>query len=131
MATSPNLGRAELQILQHVTDHPHATVGEVARHFAVTTGLARTTVLTVMERLRRKGYLSRRRKGGVYQYFPRLSKANLLRNLVRDFVEGTLGGSLEPFMAYLAQNAEVSPEQLGELRRLVHDLDQQRKEGER
>src|SRR5205085_786174 len=98
MSPPANLGRAELQIWQHIADHHPATVGEVARHFAETTGLARTTVSTVMERLRRKGYLTRKRSQGVYQYSPKVPKASLLRDLVRDFVEGALGGSLAPFV---------------------------------
>jgi CubicO group peptidase (beta-lactamase class C family) len=40
----------------------------------------------VMERLRKTGYLRRRKAGGVYQYSPSLPKADLLRSLVRDFV---------------------------------------------
>ena len=57
MAQSPlSLGRAELEILQYVVDRNPIRVGEVAEHFAGAGGKARTTILTVMERLRTKGY---------------------------------------------------------------------------
>ena len=57
-----------------VGDHHPISVGEVAEHFANTTGQARTTVLTTMERLRRKGHLSRKRRQGRLSIFPQSSQ---------------------------------------------------------
>lgn len=117
------LGRAELEILRIVTDRAPVTVGEVAEHVAETTGQARTTVLTVMERLRSKGYLSRRKVRGKYHYSPRIDKTELLRGLVQDFVEGALGGSVSPFLAYLSENARLSDAEIANLKRLVRELE--------
>ncbi len=58
------LGRLELDVLQYIADHHPISVREVAAHFAATSGQARTTLLTVMERLRAKGYLKRRKAAG-------------------------------------------------------------------
>ena len=68
-----------------------------------------------MERLRAKGYLVRRKKGGVYRYSPKRSQADVLRNLVADFVRQALGGSVSPFVAYLAEDADLDDEQVHEL----------------
>jgi len=35
----------------------------------------------------------------------------MLRDLVRDFVTKSLGGSLEPFVAYLAEEARLTDEE--------------------
>ena len=48
------LGRLELDVLRYVADHHPISVREVAAHFAAASGQARTTVLTVMQRLRGK-----------------------------------------------------------------------------
>ena len=129
MVSRPStIGQAELEILHYIADHQPVTVREVADHIANTKGHARTTVLTVMDRLRQKGYLTRKKVGGVYQYSPRVPKSELLQSLVREFVEKSLGGSLQPFVAYLAQEANVTDEQLAELKRLVRELNAQRKE---
>ena len=58
----------------------------------------RIHVLTVMERLRDKGYVSRRKEDGVFRYAPCAEKAELLRGLVREFVETTLAGSVSPWV---------------------------------
>jgi predicted transcriptional regulator len=116
------VGRAEMEILHYVQDHHPVTVRDVADHFAESHGHVRTTILNVMERLRKKGFLTRRKAEGVFQYEPRVGKADLLRSLVRDFVEKTLGGSLSPFVAYLSREAKLSEEEVTELRELVAEL---------
>jgi predicted transcriptional regulator len=120
------IGREEMQVLRYVADRHPVSVREVADHVAATSGKARTTVLTVMERLREKGYLVRRRKGGVYLYSPKRSQADVLRNLVADFVREALGGSVSPFVAYLAEEANLNDGEVRELARLVADLEAQR-----
>jgi len=120
-------GSTEIELLRYIGDHHPISVGEVAEHVAKTTGQARTTVLTIMERLRKKGHLTRRQIGGVYRYSPKVSKPDLLRGLVKDFVDTTLGGSLSPFVAYLSENGPISEDDLATLKRLVQDLENQRK----
>ncbi len=122
------LGKTELEILRYITDHHPISVGQLADHVAATSGQARTTVLTTMERLRRKGYLRRKKVQGVYRYWPKMAKDELLRQLVGNFVETALGGSLSPFVAFLADSGPLSDAELAALRRLVRDLDRQRKE---
>jgi predicted transcriptional regulator len=116
------VGRAELEILHYVQDHHPVSVRDVADHFAEARGHVRTTILNVMERLRKKGFLTRKKSGGVFQYQPRVGKADLLRSLVNDFVEKTLGGSLSPFVAYLSRDAKLSDRELNELKQVVSGL---------
>ena len=98
------------------------TVREVAGHMSETTGQARTTVLTFMERLREKGFLTRRKVRGVNRYSPRIDKNELMQSLVRDFVDGVLGGNVSPFVAYLNSASELTEEEMSELRGLVDRL---------
>lgn len=123
------LGSTEIDILRYLGDHPSLKVGDVADHFAQTTGQARTTILTIMERLRKKGHLTRRRIEGVYRYSPVVPKGDLLRELIKTFVDTTLAGSVSPFVAYLSESGPVSEEDLDQLKRLVRDLERSRKGG--
>src|SRR5580704_17583941 len=112
MQEQPNIGRAEMDILRYITDHHPVTVRQVADHVSETKGHVRTTVLNVMERLRQKGYLARKKAGGVFHYSPRLPKEELVRSLVSDFVSRTLGGSLSPFVAFLVHEAKLDEAEL-------------------
>jgi predicted transcriptional regulator len=98
-------------------------VGVAAQQFGVPRGLARTTILTIMERLRKKGYLARSKHERPARYSPRISQNKVEQGLVREFVEKTLAGSLSPFVAYLADAKDVTDEELVQLRRLVDDLE--------
>jgi predicted transcriptional regulator len=124
------LGSTEIEVLRYLGDHGPLAVGDVAAHFASTTGQARTTILTMMERLRTKGYLTRKLVGGVYRYAAKVPKDVLLRGLVKGFVDTTLAGSVSPFVAYLSEGGPVSADDLEQLRQLVRDLEQGRKDGD-
>ena len=120
--TTPALGEQELEVLRFISDRAPVTVGEVAREWGEPRNLARTTVLTMMERLRKKSFLERtprEKENNTFEYRPAVQKADLMRSLVADFVEKTLGGSLAPFMAYLTDAQSLSERERGELRRLV------------
>jgi predicted transcriptional regulator len=121
------LGSTEIEILRYIGDHHPITVGEVAEHVAQTTGQARTTVLTIMERLRRKGHLIRRQVQGIFRYSPKVPKQDLLRGLVRHFVKTALGGSVSPFVAYLSEAEPISKDDLETLKRLVRGIEDRRK----
>jgi predicted transcriptional regulator len=116
------LAPAQLETLRYIQDHHPVTVRQVADHLAETRGLTRTTALNQMERLRQKDYLIRELAGGIYHYSPAQSKGQLLRSLVREFVQQALGGSLEPFVTYLAEEGEITDEQLERLQRRVEEL---------
>ena len=121
------LGSTEIEVLRYIGDHHPIKVADVAEFMAQTSGQARTTILTTMERLRTKGHLTRRRIDGTYHYSPKLPKHDLLLGLVKTFVDTTLGGSVSPVVAYLSENGPVSERDLEQLKQLVRDLDQQRK----
>jgi predicted transcriptional regulator len=124
-----SVGAQELLLLRHIARGGPSSVGQVADRFGQGLGLARSTVLTMMERLRRKGYLTRRRVKGVFVYASSTRDEDLLRDVVGSIVQRALEGSVSPFVAYLAQRSEVSDEELDELERLVERLRSQRKGG--
>ena len=123
-----SIGDQELALLQYVAAMGGATVGQAAEGFGVPRGLARSTVLTMMERLRQKGHLDRRQVAGVYRYSSPASPGQVMQNVVLTFVEKTLGGSVSPFVTYLTEEARVSDEELVELEELVAKLQSLRRE---
>ncbi|HXO21588.1 MAG TPA: BlaI/MecI/CopY family transcriptional regulator [Thermoanaerobaculia bacterium] len=123
-----SIGDQELALLKYVAEAGAVTVGQAAEGFGAPRGLARSTVLTMMERLRAKRHLRRRRVDGVFQYTSPASPAELLTGVVKSFVETTLAGSVSPFVTYLTETAEVSDAELADLERLVARLQAQKKE---
>jgi predicted transcriptional regulator len=120
--TQQSIGEQELALLRHIADRGAVSVGEAADDFGAPRGLARSTVLTMMERLRRKGHLARRLLDGVYRYRARASSAELLKGAVQRFVERSLDGSVGPFLAYLSEADDLSDDELQELEGIVSRL---------
>lgn len=121
------IGDQELALLRFVSERGQATVAEAVEGFGQPRTLARSTVLTMMERLRKKGHLGRRQVDGLYQYAPRTAPGTAVRHAVQTFVDRTLGGSITPFVAYLAERERLSDEELAELETLLAKLQQDRR----
>jgi predicted transcriptional regulator len=121
------VGDQELALLRFVGDAGHATVGQAAERFGQPRGLARSTVLTMMERLRKKGHLTRRQQEGVYHYAPRTAPGTAVRQAIKSFVDRTLEGSIAPFVAYLGERERISDEDLAELEALLARFESQRR----
>ena len=121
------IGDQELALLRFVSEAAPVTVGQAAERFGQPRNLARSTVLTMMERLRKKGHLTRKLQNGLYHYAPRTAHGVAVREAVRNFVDRTLDGSIAPFVAYLGERNEVSDEELAELKAQLARLQGQRR----
>jgi predicted transcriptional regulator len=64
--------------------------------------LAYTTIMTVLDRLVRKGKLARRKTGRAYVYSLRASRESMRRAAVRELVDGFFDGSEEELIRFLS-----------------------------
>jgi predicted transcriptional regulator len=122
MKPAPNLGDQEMQILSYVNSHSPISVRDVASHFEKEKNLARTTILTVMERLRKKGYLSRAKENGIFQYSVKVEQEKVLKQKVSDFIEKTLGGSVNPLFSYFLESSKLSDDELRQLKKIADKI---------
>ena len=95
---------------------------EAADTFGKEHGVGLTTVQQMMDRLRKKELLQREKVAGIWIYRGVESREQVMKGVVKDFVERTLGGSLEPFALYLADRSKVNDAHLAELRLIVDQL---------
>ena len=113
---------ARIDLIEGKPADYRATVADVVVGFGEPQGLARSTVLTMMERLRDKGFLGRRRVHGVYRYSTTSGPVEVMRGAVDNFVRTQLQGSVSPFVAWMSERGEVSRDELAELEALVDKL---------
>jgi len=122
------LGELELTVLKIVWEHQPCNVQEVADLLGERHDYARTTVLTVMQRLHAKRFLKRRKRDGVFRYSTTEERSEVMSRLIGQFVEKVLDGSPAPFVAYLAESNGLTDEQAEKLRAMVQEM--QKKPGE-
>ena len=80
-----SLGDLELELLRWIAQQGPTTVGEAQEGYGVPHSLARSTTVTMMERLRSKGYLTRRKQDGVFRYASPVGQEALLTTLCSGF----------------------------------------------
>jgi predicted transcriptional regulator len=96
----------ELECLKVLWALGEGNVRQVRQALAPNRDLAYTTVMTVLERLARKGAVTRRKAGRSFTYVPVLSREALRRLAIRELVDCYFGGSERELIAYL-QGREV------------------------
>ena len=122
-----SLGELELLILKTVWESPESTVQEVTDIVGEQRTCARTTVLTVMQRLHAKGFLKRKKVDGVFRFTATRDRGTVFSSLIGQFVDRVLDGSSAPFLAYLSTNDELTPEQARQLQAIVKELERNEK----
>ena len=95
----------ELLCLNALWSIQEGNVKAVQTLVARTRPLAYTTIMTVLERLVRKGKLKRRKVGRSFLYSPETSRDTMRRAAVRELLNGFFDGSEESLIAFINQNA--------------------------
>lgn len=93
-------------------------VKDVQRALSGTRNLAYTTVMTLLERLVRKGAVARRKVGRAFLYVPQTSREAMRRTALREFLDLYFDGSEDELRGFLDERdrspSRQSPESPGE-----------------
>ena len=76
-----SLGELERRVMDAVWDHPPATVREVADRIRTDADRAYTTVMTTMDRLHKKGLLTRKKDGLAWRYCAAMDRTAYERSI--------------------------------------------------
>jgi len=91
----------EIECLKILWTLGEANVKDVRQALTERRNLAYTTVMTVLDRLARKGRVARRKVGRSFMYEPVLSRETLRRLAVRELLDRYFEGSDEALIEYL------------------------------
>jgi predicted transcriptional regulator len=91
----------ELACLKALWSLGEGNVRVVQQSLEATRPLAYTTVMTVLDRLVRKGKLTRRKVSRSYVYAPAASRDSLRRIALRELLDGFFDGSEEELLLFL------------------------------
>ncbi|RPJ71549.1 MAG: BlaI/MecI/CopY family transcriptional regulator [Acidobacteria bacterium] len=120
---SATLTPQELEIMKLVWKKGEVTVRDVYEALLERRKIAYTTVMTMMRVLERKGYLKTRREDRAYVYRPAHPERQVVRSMVREFVDRVFNGSARPLLVHLVEDRRLSKKELEELERLVREVD--------
>jgi BlaI family penicillinase repressor len=122
----PTLGEMEVQVMRLIWEHQPCTERQISDLVRQERNVARTTVLKTMQRLEAKKLLVRVPGEGPVRFRAAVEASRVLPQLIRRFVEGILGGSPEPLVAYLAESQNLSGKDLELLRNIARKVQEQK-----
>lgn len=116
MDTNTTVSNAELEILEVLwsADRP-LNAGEIRNFLNENKKWERTTVLTLIQRLLKKGVISQEKKE-VYYYTPCVKRSDYVNAEMKSFVNKFFGGSIRNLAAALVESDALSREDIKELR---------------
>jgi predicted transcriptional regulator len=81
------------------------------------------TVQSLLDRLESKGFVSRKKQGRVNLFTATVTRSDLVARRLRATADSLCDGSMAPLLSHLMDSAELSPDDLVSLRKLVDRLD--------
>jgi predicted transcriptional regulator len=118
---SRTLTEQELEIMKIVWSLKTATVRDVYEEFLKRRKIAYTTVMTMMKILEDKQYLKKRAADRAYVYEAAQPKAQVIKAMVREFVNRVFNGSAEPLLVQLVKDRRLSEKELSQILRTIQE----------
>ena len=118
----PRISDSELQVLQLLWDESPLGATELAERLPEGLDWTLATVKTLLSRLLAKGAISAEAEGRRYRYRPAVERGSVAAGQARGLVDRLFGGRVSPLVAQLAEQKQITPEDLAELEALVRSL---------
>ena len=96
-----------------------STVRDVYETLLERRKIAYTTVMTMMKILEQKKYLRKTQEDRAYVYRPAKPKNQVIKSMVREFVNRVFNGSAEPLLVHLIEDQKLSKKELEEIARMI------------
>ncbi|MDB5340839.1 MAG: mecI [Planctomycetaceae bacterium] len=97
------------------------TIGEIWEAIRSGRDVSRTTVLNLVDRLEKRGWLNRRKDEGVFQYDAAVERQLVESQLAADFVTEFFDGSAANLLMSLLGSESISKSDIQNLKRLLEE----------
>ncbi len=122
-----DLPASELEVLRILWERGPSTVSDVREHLAAQrkAPIAHPTVATLIQRLEKKGYVSRtgQRVGKAFVFQAALKPERARKYLVREFVSRNFGNDPFPVFSSLIEAGDLSAGEIARLRSMLDQLE--------
>jgi BlaI family transcriptional regulator, penicillinase repressor len=118
----PRISEAEMQLLQLLWEKSPQGASELAGRVSSERGWTLTTVKTLLSRLVAKGAVTTVPEGRRYLYRPAVEREAVAANQARGLIDRLFGGRVSPLVAQLAEQQQLSEDDLAELEALIRSL---------
>jgi predicted transcriptional regulator len=119
--TEQVLGELESAVIAILWAEPELTVVDVEERLRRTREIAHTTVLTTLDRMHRKGYLAREKRGKAFVYSPAYSREEFEQRMAQEVLGALFGTFTEPALSAFVDLVAEDSGALDQLEQLIRD----------
>lgn len=124
MRDKPAISDAEWEVMKVLWGKSPATAEDVVGCLNAKTTWKPKTVMTLLNRLVKKGALGYEKKGRAYHYFPEFDEAECVRAEGASFLQRVYDGASKPMLVNFLKDANLSKEDIEELKGILDERDQ-------
>ena len=125
MKKLPKISESEWLVMRVLWAKGEATANEIVSELAGKTKWNHRTVKTLITRLTAKGALRFKKDGRMYRYYPAVAQADCVRMERKSFVRRVYGGTVKPMLAAFIEDAQLSEQDITELKRILEQKGRQ------
>lgn len=125
------LGELEKLVLHYLWQQAPADVKQVFAHFEPIRGGSLNTYQTTLDRLYKKGLLSRQKVSHAFQYRPKIERHELIGQLIKSVTSDFVADDDSSLIAaFSSMSKEFNEEQLVKLEQLIEEQRQKLQQGD-
>lgn len=121
-----SLSKSEEQLMSYLWELQKAFTKDLLRQFPEPKP-ATTTVLTLLKRMKDKGYVDYRLFGNSREYYPTVKKEDYFSKHVRGLIKDFFNGSTSQFASFFTNETDLSQDQLEDLRNMIDEKIERKK----
>ncbi|MEA1014680.1 BlaI/MecI/CopY family transcriptional regulator [Sphingomonas sp. LY54] len=119
---SERISDAEHAVMEVLWDEAPLAAADVAERIDPARGWSVRTVKTMLSRLLAKGALVHEEDGRRYLYKPAIARDDFVARESRKLLDRMFGGRVTPLVAHLAEQDELTPQDIAEIEALLKAL---------
>ncbi len=119
MTKGPDLSPGEFELMDILWQCGAASVREVQAALEPERRLSRNCIATVLTRMKAKGYVDAREKNFAWDFRPLITRDQVVKCKLDDFVNRLFGGEVLPLLSYAAESGKLTTEQAKALAKMA------------
>ena len=112
---------AETEILRIIWELKQATIKQIYDELPQGREIVYKTVLTLVRRLEKKGYVKHKTTGKANVYSAKVKREDVVRRTVYDFLDRLFAGKAEPLVQFLAEDGLLGREEAKRLKEIIEN----------
>lgn len=118
-----HLSDAEWEIMNCLWEKPHLTINQLVNELKEKKNWDKHTIISLLNRIEKKGGVSYRRNGRAKEYYPLVLKTDIVLQETKKFLDRVYQGSLSLLVNSVLEGTDLSQSEIQELYQVIQDAE--------